>query len=372
MMRVLVYQIGQLGDTIVSVPALRAVRHYFGETARIHLLHDATHQLVTSEMVLEGSGLIDEFIPYSPEKGIANKLRVVAKLWRCLKRGHFDAVVSVLPSDRSRWALLRDSLFFRACGISWLIGFQPYQKSVFQPRNASGRPAKTPSEAILRLRRLFAEGLGPANGDHFAVPLLAVSQERQSAADDWLKRQRKYPNRPLVALCPGCKKPGNAWPAERFLDIARRLLNLDLCELVILGGPAERGLADFLMAKLEGRAIHAAGCFSVSESAALLARCSLLIGLDTGTTHLAAAVGVPCVVLQSANSFPGHWDPLGENHVVLRAAVPCEGCLLQECPVEGHPCMRNITVDIAWEAIQRAVSTLGLGRAAELSAAAQS
>jgi ADP-heptose:LPS heptosyltransferase len=152
----------------------------------------------------------------------------------------------------------------------------------------------------------------------------------------------------------------------RFLEIARRLLSLDLFELVILGGPAERSLADFLTERLDGQAIHAAGCFSVAESAALLSRCRLLVGLDTGTTHLAAAVGVPCVVIQSANSFPGHWDPLGKNHSVVRADVPCEGCLQQECPIDGHPCMRNLTVDRVWEAIEQALFRLRLARAAEL------
>jgi ADP-heptose:LPS heptosyltransferase len=105
----------------------------------------------------------------------------------------------------------------------------------------------------------------------------------------------------------------------------------------------------------------------VAESAALLSRCSLLVGLDTGTTHLAAAVGVPCVVIQSANSFPGHWDPLGANHAVLRADVPCGGCLLQECPVAGHPCMQNLTTDLVWDAVEIAVARLGRARTAELS-----
>jgi ADP-heptose:LPS heptosyltransferase len=357
-MKILVYQIGQLGDTIVSVPALRAVRQHFGKSALIFLMHDAIQQLVTAEMVLECSGLVDAFIPYSPEKRFGKKLRTVAKLWRRLRRERFDAVVSILPSDRPRWALLRDRIFYRACDISRLIGFRPYSEAEIRPRSASGRPAQTPNEAILRLRRLFAEGIGAASEGQFAQPLLCVSRDRQRAVDGWLAHRRIYPERPLVALCPGCKKPANVWEPGRFLEIARRLLSCDLFELVILGGPAERGLADYLMAELKGHAIHAAGCFSVAESAALLSRCSLLIGLDTGTTHLAAAVGVPCVVLQSANSFPGHWNPLGDNHSIVRASVPCEGCLRQECPLDEHPCMQNITVDLAWEAIDAAIATL--------------
>jgi len=279
----------------------------------------------------------------------------MVKLWLRLRREHFDAVVSILPSDRPRWALLRDRIFFRACGIYRPIGFRPYAEWEIRPRRSDGRPAQTATEANLRVRRLFAENVGLASGNLFALPLLTVSRDRQEKVERWLDSRRSFPDRSLIALCPGCKKPANAWPAERFLEIARRLRRLNQFEIVILGGPAERALADYLTANLDGQAIHAAGCFSVPESAALLSRCSLLIGLDTGTTHLAAAVGVPCVVIQSANSFPGQWDPIGRIHSVIRADVPCEGCLQQECPVDGHPCMENLTVDIVWNAIEAAI-----------------
>lgn len=354
-MKILIYQIGQLGDTIVSIPSLRAARRHFGPNCLISLLHDVTHRLVTSEMVLAGTGLIDEFIPYIPAKSFGRKVRTMVELWRRLRRERFDVAISVLPGDRPRWALMRDRLFYRACGITRLIGFRPYSESEIRPRTSAGRPAQTPNEAIFRLRRLFAENIGLECGNLLAQPLMAVDETVQARMDQWLAGQRQFPDRPLLALCPGCKKPGNSWPIENFLDIAERLRDLQRFEIILIGGPAERGLADFLRDGLGGEALHAAGCFSVTESAALLSRCSLLIGLDTGTSHLAAAVGVPCVVVQSANSFPGHWDPLGDHHKVIRADVPCAGCLLQSCPVEDHPCMNKLSVDLVWNAVDAAL-----------------
>jgi len=354
-MKVLVYHIGQLGDTIVSIPALRAVRRKFGAFSPVLMLHDATGQLVTAEMVLQDSGLVDGFIPYSPVKG-AGRLKTMATLWRRLRFERFDAVVSLLPSDRSRWALVRDRLFFRACGIPRSIGFRPFAESEIRPRQVSGRPAYTPNEASLRLRRLSAEGFAAESENVFAPPLISLSRQAEARIDMWLEHRRKHPLRPLIALCPGCKKPANSWSVKRFLEIARRLIALGRCEIVILGGPPERDLVHMMVDALDGEAIHAAGRFSVMESAALLSRCSLLIGLDTGTTHLAAAVGVPCVVIQSANSFPGQWDPLGPGHVVIRSGSACEGCQLQTCPVAGHPCMSDISVGRVWPAIEVALA----------------
>src|ERR1019366_6145332 len=185
--KVLVYQIGQLGDTIVSIPALRAVRHHFGPNTLLYMLHDVTHRLVTAEMVLEGSGLVDEFIPYSPEKTLRKTPLTAARLWRRLRREHFDAAVSLLPSDRPRWSLWRDRMFFRACGISRLVGFHAFPESDIRPRDLAGRPARTPSEAALRLRRIFSDGIDIASQDFLASPLLSVSRDRQAMVDAWLE-----------------------------------------------------------------------------------------------------------------------------------------------------------------------------------------
>jgi len=61
--------------------------------------------------------------------------------------------------------------------------------------------------------------------------------------------------------------------------------------------------------------------------------------------HLAAVGGTKCVVLMSALDWPGHWNPYGDGHLVLRRSVPCEGCLLQVCDQEGLRCLKEISVE---------------------------
>ena len=102
---------------------------------------------------------------------------------------------------------------------------------------------------------------------------------------------------------------------ENFLDIAERLRDLQRFEIILIGRTGGATvLADFLRDGLGGEALHAAGCFSVTESAALLLALQLADRLDTGNVAPSRGGGVPCVVVQSANSFPGHWDPLGDHH----------------------------------------------------------
>lgn len=168
-------------------------------------------------------------------------------------------------------------------------------------------------------------------------------------ANQWLAIRRNH-TKVLTAICPGANQSAKFWPLDRFEEIGRRLIEQGESDLIVIGGPAERSIGNQLTAAW-GNGINAAGQFSVMESAALLSRCKFLLGLDTGTTHLAAALGIPCIALYADRDPPGQWEPLGNNYVLLRHPVPCGCCGLKECPIPDHPCMTKITTESVWSAI---------------------
>lgn len=86
------------------------------------------------------------------------------------------------------------------------------------------------------------------------------------------------------------------------------------------------------------------------ESAAVLKRSRGYLGNDTGTMHLAAMVGVPCVALFSARDYPGQWEPYGHGHAVLRHETDCAGCMLEVCHERGNECLRLISEEEVFEA----------------------
>jgi ADP-heptose:LPS heptosyltransferase len=141
------------------------------------------------------------------------------------------------------------------------------------------------------------------------------------------------------------------WSTEDFVEIGRRLLSNGRVEIAVVGGIEDRSLAEHLISSW-GEGLNCAGTFSVLGSAALLGRCRLTIAVDSGPMHLSYAVGTPCIALFSARDHPGRWDPLGTGNIVIRKSVACAGCMLTRCNVEGHPCMRGISVDEVWAAAQ--------------------
>lgn len=349
---VLVYQIGSLGDTLVSVPAYRAIRRHFGPDARISVLHNAPPDgRASPHQVLDGSGLVDGAVTFQQYSG-RSTWKTWLEVWTKLRRLRPDAVVYVAPGERTPKQVGRDKVFFQLCGVPFLLGFHACDPDQFHERGPSGQPLPVPQEAVLRLERLEKDGVAADRAADMAIPLLHLLPEEQGRARAWLDA-RQTGGTALVAICPGANQPANFWPLERFEEIGRRLLAAGGVTLLIIGGPAEREMGERLLASW-GAGINAAGEFSVVGSAALLRECRYMVGLDTGTTHLAASFGVPCVVLSGERNPPGQWAPLGEGHRILRHPVPCAGCGHRVCPLADHPCMTGITVEQAWAAVQQA------------------
>ena len=344
---VLVYQIGSLGDTLVSIPAYRAVRRHFGPDARIHVLHNAPPGgRASPHQVLDGSGLVDGAVTFH-QYGGRSTWKTWLEVWIKLRRLKPGAVAYLAPAERAPRPIGRDKLFFRLCGIRTLLGFHACDQELLVTRGPDGRPLPVPHEAALRLGRLEQDIAADRVGD-LRVPLLDLPPEERVKARAWLETHQPS-GAVFAAVCPGANQPSKFWPMERFEEIGRRLIALGI-EPLVIGGPVERALGDRLLAAW-GQGINAAGEFSVMGSAALLSQCRFLVGLDTGTTHLAAALGVPCVALYADRDPPGQWEPLGEGHALLHHAVPCGGCRVVKCPVPNHPCMTGISTERVWATI---------------------
>ena len=345
--KILVYLFGSLGDTIVAIPALRAVRRNFA-TAEIVLLQNAATEGGVSTADVIPADLIDRHFEYQSETATTKKFSTYFGLWKAIRSERFDSVVYLVISERPSRSLRRDRFFFLACGIKELIGFHAFSRERLYPVDSNGTPAKTDHEAVRKLERLERDGITTKRDEDLRIPFYTSSRPESEIVSDWLTSHRKSPQSTLAAIAPGCKTKSNLWPIENFAEIAKRLRANENCEIIIVGGDADVVLGDQIIDAL-GDGINAAGKFSIRESAILLSHCDFYVGLDTGSTHLASAVGTPCFSIFGERNNPGQWYPLGETNVVLSHPVECSGCRLFTCPIPGHPCMNGIDVDSVWQ-----------------------
>lgn len=349
--RILVYRIGQLGDTIVALPALWALRRHF-PTAWLSMLvdrhTDAPHVLPSQALPQEG--LIDEWIEY-PTSSTGMQAKLMVKVLVALRSRRFDTLVYLVPRGLQQWRVWRDLAFFRMAGIRNFIGHKGLNSL---PTKVDGLPLPfVEQEADNLLNRLFLCGVTvPAYGKG-CMDLCLTSEERAQAASLMVNRiGKQYRQLPLIGFGPGSKWPSKLWPEERFSELGHMIISQLGAYPVIFGGPEEFPIGERLLSKW-GRGVNLAGHLGVRQAAAALGDCRLYVGNDTGTMHLAAAVGTPCVGIFAAHDWPGRWYPYRTKHIVLRHSVPCEGCLLNVCVDEGMRCMKLVTVNDVFAACQQ-------------------
>ena len=350
--RILVFRVGELGDTLIALPSLHAIRNTYPH-AHITFLGnvDSNSKNVTAQQTIPASGLIDDWLSYSVNRAGWRGLQSLSLMNR-LRKGHFDTLVYLAPRLRKPKDIRRDLFFFRMAGITEVIGHHGFN----MPIKIAGEPLpEAEHELDHLLHRLSLSGIEvPQNA---RIDLRLTSQEK-NAADSWLRSEvNRLEERVLVGIGPGSKWPSKIWPEERFEEVGLQLIRDYGVYPIVFGGPEDRALADRLIKSWKDGAA-AAGALTPRESAAALSQCVLYVGNDTGTMHLAAAVATPCVAIMSALDWPGRWVPYGPGHVVLRRSVPCEGCLLKVCDKEGMRCLKMIEVDEVVAACSQILSLL--------------
>jgi ADP-heptose:LPS heptosyltransferase len=147
---------------------------------------------------------------------------------------------------------------------------------------------------------------------------------------------------PLLAVHPGAGTAAKRWPERHWCVLVDRYLERGW-RVVVVGGAEDAVAATAL--GLHPHLRDCTGRLTLAQTTALLERCDLFIGADSGPAHLAAAAGTVSVVLFSGTNRQSQWRPWSRRTLVLRHCVPCRPSHRQACPLADHPCMRLIEPD---------------------------
>jgi ADP-heptose:LPS heptosyltransferase len=321
------------GDLLLSSPAFHALRQGL-PGASVHVL--TAHGLAS---LLEGNPDVDRVLTFD-----RRSLRSQALLYARLSRGGYDVVLDLVSTPRSALmtALTRAAVRvgFDLPGRSWAYTHRLPR----EPVGPAGPVLRYAPEAALdqvRLLGLRAEDVSL----HFHV-----RREAAVAMDEWLARQGIGAGRPLVACLPAGSWPAKTWPPERFAAALDSLT--EEADVVWLWGPGERDLAEDCRARMRTPS-HVAPETDWQSLGALLRRCRLLVGNDSGPKHVAVALGVPTVTIFGP-THPRTWHPPDGPHTALTVrGLACLHCNANTCPLEGTRhmrCMRDLAVERVVEA----------------------
>lgn len=293
---ILIYRLGSLGDTVVALPCFHLIRQLYPHR-RIFLLTNepVSGKAAPAMAILENSRLCDEAISYPVGTRSPGQLLKVRKAI-----GRIRPLMLVnLAAGRGWLKSLRDHFFFRSCGIRRVIG-TPWARRALQA--TEGPDGYFESEAERLAARLSALGAIDV-ADPQAWDLRLTAAERLEALE-WLPPGSKAP----LAVSVGTKLPVKDWGEENWAKLLARLATeLPGSSVVFLGAGDERARSEKLGGLWKERAVNLCGKVSPRVSAAVLERCRLFIGHDSGPMHLAAAAGIPTLGLFSWFNPPGQW-----------------------------------------------------------------
>jgi heptosyltransferase II len=200
-------------------------------------------------------------------------------------------------------------------------------------------------EAYLRL----VGALGLPVVDQF--PMLAVTVKAEAEAERLWNVHGLGRDERVIGICPGAAfGPAKRWWPARFATLADRLITEAGWRVVFFGSAQEIALVEHIRAAMAHEAVSLAGQDSVDAFVALAARCAVMITNDSGTMHIASAVGTPVVSLFGPTD-PRRTAPVSAHAAVLRHVLPCSPCFRTTCPYADHPCMRLIEVDDVYRAV---------------------
>ena len=308
-MRILIYRLGSLGDTVLALPCFHLIRQSYPE-AEITVLTNApvSDKAAPLESIVGSTGLVDHVMHYPLG------LRDPVELWGLIARlraRKFDLLIS-LTAARGWWASVRDLLFFKACGIPRTMGI-PFRHVDLACAMRPEEPLFE-SEAERLLRRV--RPLGRVDLRERRWLDLRLTPEEKAQAERLLA-DYSVPGK-FMAASLGTKWPLNDWGDVNWERLLATLSGAHpTLGLVLLGSDDEFDQSEKMLTYWAGPRANLCGKTSPRLSAAVLAKAAAFIGHDSGPLHLAAAAGTRCIAIFSARCPPGQWFPLGEGHEVF-------------------------------------------------------
>jgi heptosyltransferase-2 len=303
-----------IGDAVMSLPALRAIRDIFPRAHLAVLAKPWVGDLYARETA------IDRVIPYAGTRSeIAAQLRAQ----------RFDAAILLQNAFGA-------ALIMRMAGIPVRIGYRRDGRGFLLTHAIPvPEPGDIPRhERFYYLELLRRAGLMERFPDCDAIRLGGIDE---ACAAGQARLAELGIDSPVVGISPGAAY-GSAkrWPAERFAEVARAYAPA----VVLFGSAAERDLCDTIAAQVPG-ARNLAGQTTLREFIDLAAACRLFLTNDSGAMHVASALGVPTVTVFGAtdDTTTGPTGPLAR---IVREHAECAPCLLRECPID-HRCMTRVT-----------------------------
>lgn len=338
--KILVIQLGDLGDVLVSFPTLRALKETFPEAVVKIIVHEKAVDL------LEGCQWLDGVIPViTGHDSLIRDIGRQVTFTRHIRQERFDFVVDLRTGDRS--AILTFLTGARQKLSFWGLYNRWWRNRIYTHLIIPYPNRRQQHIVDFYLNPLLAYGIAPSDQQ----PRYHVAAHQVAAARDLLHQENINLIAPTIAFQPFSIWQYKQWPASNSIQLIAWLINTYGVQVLILGTKDQTSEAEAMTRQLSEGVYNLTGKTNLPLLAAILQQCRLSIGVDSLGGHLAAAVGTPTISLFGPGSS-GEWAPRGEKTLVVQKKWGCQPCLKKGCNGTGiSRCLDQLTVeDVQYQA----------------------
>jgi heptosyltransferase II len=342
-MKILVRAPNWVGDAVMAIPALQAIRRAHASAEMAILARPAVADLYRDQPF---ANKIVEYYSAGHHKGWRGREKLIAEL----RREKFDLAILLQNAFEAAWLAWRS-------GIPERVGYARDGRGLLltKPIGVPGENEIPRHESHYYLELLRRAGWIESRGEIAAIRLQVSSAAREMAEASLLRAGARR-GAWRCAIAPGASfGAAKCWPSERFAALADRLISECGGDVILFGTPSEEETAVRIRSAMKCNPISLVGQTSMRDLAALFSACSIFIGNDSGAMHVAAAAGLPVIGIFGPTD-PEGTAPVTPQFSLIREPVSCSPCFLRTCPVD-HRCMTRISVDAVFSVAQQIQNT---------------
>lgn len=322
--RVLITRLDYLGDVILSLPLVDAVRDKYPDVSIDYLTRNPAAELLATD---------DRFDRvFVQEPGVAQAARLI----RMLRERRYRAVVDLYSNPRSAW-------LSRLSGAPVRVGGNRRGR-----RHLYTHPVDVPPQIRSAVSFHLQYGRTLGIEETMGRPVLSGGVADRHHARESLRDAGVAVDRPIIGIHPGGKWPVKRWPADRFGELARKIERELGATVAVLSGPGEEQHTRSVCS-LAGSNARPLPVLPIRTVAGVIGEIDALVACDGGIMHLSAALGTPTVGI-FGSAEPEVWFPY-ESFGPYRAAfipVECRPCHRHVCPLGHTKCLNELSVELVF------------------------